>query len=66
MQLHHSSRAAPPPVAIASALLLLLLLARPPLASAVDGVVEINQTRALAGAITASDTAGFPVTLDVR
>jgi len=32
-------------------------------ALAIDGVVEINQTRALAGGITASDTPGFPVTL---
>jgi hypothetical protein len=31
-----------------------------------SGVVEINQARALAGGVTASDTAGFPVTIDVR
>jgi hypothetical protein len=29
----------------------------------VDGVIEINQTRAIAGGVTAGDTAGFPVTL---
>ena len=29
-----------------------------------DGVIEINQVRALAGSVTSSDTAGFPVTLD--
>lgn len=29
-----------------------------------DGVIEINQTRALAGGVTASDAPGFPVTLD--
>lgn len=33
-------------------------------ALAVDGVVEINQTRALAGGVTATDTPGFPVTID--
>ena len=32
-------------------------------AAAVDGVVEINQTRALAGGITGGDGAGYPVTL---
>lgn len=37
------------------------LLATPALA--VDGVVEINEARALAGAITPGDTPGFPVTL---
>ena len=40
----------------------LLGLASPVLA--VDGVIEINQTRALAGGVTASDTEGFPVTID--
>jgi len=35
-------------------------------ALASDGVIEINQVRALAGGITASDTPGFPVTLDRR
>ena len=32
-------------------------------ALAVDGVIEINQARALAGGVTAGDSAGFPVTL---
>jgi hypothetical protein len=32
-------------------------------AQASDGVVEINQVRALAGGVTASDEPGFPVTL---
>ena len=32
-------------------------------ALAADGVVEINQAKALAGGVTAGDTAGFPVTL---
>lgn len=32
-------------------------------ARAVDGVIEINQTRALAGGVTAGDTPGFPVTI---
>jgi len=39
-----------------------MLLASPALA--VDGVVEINAARAAAGGVTASDTAGYPVTLD--
>lgn len=39
-----------------------LLLSSP--ATAVDGVIEINQARAEAGGVTASDTPGFPVTLD--
>jgi hypothetical protein len=30
---------------------------------AVDGVVDINQARALAGGVTPGDTAGFPVTI---
>ncbi|MEM1181976.1 MAG: right-handed parallel beta-helix repeat-containing protein [Acidobacteriota bacterium] len=30
---------------------------------AVDGVIEINQTAALAGGVTSGDTPGFPVTL---
>jgi len=34
------------------------------MAHAVDGVIEVNQARALAGGVTASDTAGFPVTID--
>ena len=33
-------------------------------AHAVDGTIEINQASALAGGISSSDTAGFPVTLD--
>ncbi len=31
---------------------------------AVDGVIEINAARAAAGGVTASDTPGFPVTID--
>ena len=31
---------------------------------AVDGVIEINQAKALAGGVTPSDTPGFPVTID--
>ncbi|MEZ4352198.1 MAG: hypothetical protein R3F16_00865 [Myxococcota bacterium] len=33
-------------------------------ADASDGVIEINQTTALAGGVTSSDEPGFPVTLD--
>ena len=40
----------------------LLLVAPPALAG--GGVIEINQAAALAGGVTASDTPGFPVTLD--
>jgi len=31
---------------------------------AVDGVTEVNQTRAVAGGVTSDDTPGFPVTLN--
>ena len=41
-----------------------IALALPSSSAAVDGVVEINQARAGAGAITGGDLAGFPVTLD--
>lgn len=44
-------------------LLALLLLAIAPVAQAAGGVTEINQARAIAGGVTVSDTAGFPVTL---
>ncbi len=47
---------------IATALLAALVLASP--AYAVDGVIEINHARALAGGVTATDTAGYPVTID--
>ena len=33
-------------------------------ALAVDGVIEINQARALAGGVTSGDTPGFPVIID--
>lgn len=45
------------PVALAS------LLVTASAVQAVDGVVEINQSKALAGGITSGDTAGFPVTI---
>lgn len=45
------------PVALLSCILAL------PTVLAVDGVIEINQARALAGGVTPGDTAGFPVTL---
>jgi hypothetical protein len=41
-----------------------LLLGAAAPGSASDGVAEINQERALAGGVTASDTPGFPVTID--
>src|SRR5690242_11336971 len=34
-------------------------------ALAVDGVIEINQARALAGGITAGDFPGYPITISV-
>jgi hypothetical protein len=40
------------------------LLSLPSLADAVDGVVEINQARVVAGGVTPSDSPGFPVTID--
>lgn len=46
-------------LAQAFVLLVLLLLAGP--AFSVDGVIEINQAKALAGDVTPGDTAGFPV-----
>jgi hypothetical protein len=44
------------------AALLALLLATPALA--VDGVIEINQAKALAGGLSANDFPGFPVTIE--
>jgi parallel beta-helix repeat protein len=41
---------------------LAMAMARP--GAAVDGVIEINQARALAGGVTATDDPGFPVTID--
>ncbi len=35
-----------------------------PSAYAVDGAIQINQARALAGNVTAGDTAGFPITIN--
>lgn len=46
---------------IAAAMTTMLLAARP--SAATDGVIEINQARALAGGVTAADTPGFPVTI---
>jgi hypothetical protein len=46
---------------LAAAHLLLVLPAAPALAS--DGVIEINQVKALAGEVTPGDTPGFPVIL---
>ncbi len=39
-------------------------LTLPGRAGASDGAIEINQVAALAGGVTATDSAGFPVTLD--
>lgn len=48
----------------AALLSLLLLLGTAGPALAVDGVIEINQARALAGGITPGDSGGFPVTIN--
>jgi hypothetical protein len=49
---------------IPALLALTVALALPRAATAVDGVIEINQARALAGSVTATDMPGFPVTID--
>ncbi len=46
------------------ALAALILAGLPHAANAVDGVIEINQAKALVGGVTATDTAGYPVTID--
>jgi hypothetical protein len=48
---------------IQTSFLLILVAAalHAPVARAVDGLVEINQARALAGGVTSNDSAGFPV-----
>lgn len=48
-----------------SPLVVVLALGLAPLAGAADGVIQINQARALAGGVTPGDTPGFPVTLSV-
>lgn len=40
-----------------------ILFASASLAQAVDGVIEINQARAVAGGVTSADDPGFPVTI---
>ncbi len=50
------------PVLLAAGTLMALRSSR---ALAVDGVVEINQARALNGGVTPGDTPGFPVTISV-
>lgn len=49
---------------ISALLAIALALTLPRGAAAVDGVIEINQARALAGYVTATDAPGFPVTID--
>ncbi len=44
----------------------LLIVGWASIASAVDGVIEINQVKAEAGGVTAGDTPGFPVTISER
>lgn len=48
-------------IAVLGGVLAAILCVEP--AGAVDGVVEINQARAMAGGITSGDTAGFPVVI---
>src|SRR2546421_12802591 len=45
--------------------LLLLAVSSPSAVLATDGVIEINQARALAGSVTPGDAAGFPVYISV-
>jgi hypothetical protein len=52
-------------VSRAPAIGLALLVAAARAAHGVDGVIEINQARALAGGVSPGDTAGFPVLLSV-
>jgi len=47
----------------ASVAVTLTLAASPSSAPAADGAIEINQARAVAGGVTASDLPGFPVTI---
>jgi hypothetical protein len=51
----------PSPIRCLFAVVSLLLASA---AVARDGLIEINQVRALAGGVTAGDTPGFPVTID--
>ena len=51
---------------ITLALLTLLALAAAREVRAVDGVIEINQAKALAGGVTPLDTPGWPVTLSLE
>ena len=44
-------------------LVLTFVAAVSPAAFATDGVIEINQARALAGEVTVGDTPGFPITI---
>jgi len=58
-QAPRSTRAA---LVVVAALLAMGVVA--PRAGSAEGRIEINQTRALAGGVTPSDTPGFPVTID--
>lgn len=49
--------------AVVVAVLGLITLAAPPVAWAIDGVVLIDQNKALLGGVTPGDTPGFPVTI---
>ena len=51
-------------ILLLSSLNLCVALAATP-ASAADGVIEINHTRALAGGVTPADSPGFPVTISL-
>ena len=55
----------PPLAALLPALAALILLLTVPPARAVDGVIEINQARAMAGGVTPGDTPGWPVTISL-
>lgn len=55
----------PPLAALLPALAALILLLTVPPARAVDGIIEINQARAMAGGVTPGDTPGWPVTISL-
>lgn len=52
------------PVRLKIAAFTLLLVAGLPSAYAVDGAIQINQARALAGSVTLGDAPGFPITIN--
>jgi len=50
-------------IAVASVVGVIAIASFPQMTRAVDGVIEINQAKALAGGVTSGDAPGFPVTI---